>query len=51
LLAKENYRYVLGDGMIIVPPYDLAAILRAVIDLHNDTTVQTDEVPPETTPS
>ena len=51
LLAKENYRYVLGDGMIIVPRYDLAAILRAVIDLHNDTTVQTDEVPPETTPS
>jgi hypothetical protein len=36
--------------MIIVPRYDLAAILRAVIDLHNDTTV-TEEAPPETASS
>jgi hypothetical protein len=46
-IAKENYRYVLGDSMIIVPRYDLATILRAVVDLHQDTT-QTEEVPPET---
>ena len=46
LIAKENYRYVLGDGMIIVPRYDLPSILRAVVDLHQDTT-ETEEVPPE----
>ena len=47
LLAKENYRYVLGNDMIIVPRYDLASILRAVVDLHQDTT-EIEELPPET---
>jgi hypothetical protein len=36
LLARDGYRYVYGDGMIIVPRYDLSAILRAVLELHFD---------------
>jgi len=50
LLAKDDYRYVLGDGMIIIPRYDLATVLRAVLDLHNGTTVP-EEAPPETAQS
>lgn len=50
LLARDGYRYVLGDGMIIIPRYDLATVLRAILDLHNGTTVP-EEAPPETAQS
>jgi hypothetical protein len=36
MIAQEKYRYVFGDGMIIVPKYDLAAILRAIFERHMD---------------
>jgi hypothetical protein len=37
MIAQEKYRYVFGDGMIIFPKYDLAAILRAIFERHMDT--------------
>jgi hypothetical protein len=37
MMAEQGYKSLYGDGMIIVPRYDLAAIMRAAVELHMDT--------------